>query len=37
MIGVKDGVRRLYIRRFDRPEATEVVASSNQLHRVDRQ
>jgi len=24
MIGVRDGVRRLYIRRFDRPEAAEI-------------
>jgi hypothetical protein len=24
MIGVRDGVRRLYIRRLDRPEATEI-------------
>jgi serine/threonine protein kinase len=28
MIGVRDGVRRLYIRRFDRPEATEVGETS---------
>jgi serine/threonine protein kinase len=25
MIGVRDGVRRLYIRRLDRPEATEII------------
>jgi hypothetical protein len=28
MIGVRRGVRRLYLRRFDRPEATEVSDSS---------
>ncbi len=28
MIGVRDGQRRLYVRRLDRPEATEIAASS---------
>jgi Tol biopolymer transport system component len=27
MIGVREGVRRLYVRRFDRPEASEVSAN----------
>ena len=28
MIGVRDGVRRMYIRRLDRPEATEIQETS---------
>ncbi len=29
MIGVREGVRRLYIRRLDRPEATEISNTAN--------
>jgi Tol biopolymer transport system component len=29
MIGVRDGVRRLYLRRFDRPEAAEISDTAN--------
>ncbi len=29
LIGVRDGVRRLYIRRLDRPEATEISDTAN--------
>jgi serine/threonine-protein kinase len=29
LIGVRDGVRRLYIRRLDRPEATEISETAN--------